>query len=103
MEIFTFASISSNNLNEVVQPIISLINTAIPVLLSLVGAVGLIWSIVLGVKYAKAEDPQEHEKAKKALINAVVGFILIFVLLIMVEVGLEVFKSYWENYEYTLT
>ncbi len=103
MEILTFASISPNNLNEVVQPIISLINTAIPVLLSLVGAVGLIWSIVLGVKYAKAEDPQEHEKAKKALINAVVGFILIFVLLIMVEVGLEVFKSYWENYEYTLT
>ncbi len=103
MEIFTFASITSNNLNEVVQPIISLINTAIPVLLSLVGAIGLIWSIVLGVKYAKAEDPQEHEKAKKALINAIVGFILIFVLLIMVEVGLEVFKSYWENYEYTLT
>ncbi len=99
----TLLSVDANNLNEIVKPITGLVNTAIPILLTLVGSIGLIWCIVLGVKYAKADDPQEHEKAKRALINAIIGFVLIFVLLIMLEVGLAVFKDYWENYEPALT
>lgn len=92
-------NIEAHNLNEIIRPITALIDTAIPVLLTLVGSIGFIWCIVLGVKYAKSEDPQEHEKAKKALVNAIIGFVLIFVLLIMLNVGLNVFKGYWENYE----
>ena len=37
---------------------------------------------ILGVKFAKAEEPQDREKAKGALKNAVVGFVLIFVLIL---------------------
>ncbi len=99
MKLRSLLSIDAANLNEIIKPITSLINVAVPVLLTLVGSIGLIWCIILGVKYAKAEDPQEHEKAKKALINAIIGFVLIFVLLIMLEVGLAVFKDYWENYD----
>ena len=66
MKLNSLLSIDASNLNEIIKPITTLINTAVPVLLTLVGSIGLIWCIVLGVRYAKSEDPQEHEKAKKA-------------------------------------
>ena len=69
-------------------------------MLAVVGAVGALWCILLGVKYAKADDPQEHEKAKKGLINAIVGFVLIIVLLIMLKIGTTVFTEWWANYEF---
>jgi hypothetical protein len=68
-------------------------------MLSVVGAVGALWCILLGVKYAKADDPQEHEKAKKGLINAIVGFVLIFVLLIMLNIGAKVLTDWWATYD----
>ena len=75
-----------NNLNSIIQPILDLCNTLVPILLAVVGAVGALWCILLGVKYAKADDPQEHEKAKKGLINAIVGFVLIFVLILALNI-----------------
>ncbi|MBE6127118.1 MAG: hypothetical protein E7182_03995, partial [Erysipelotrichaceae bacterium] len=75
-------AISEKDLNSVVKPLLEVLNVLVPVLLSVVGAVGAIWVIFLGVKYAKAEEPQEHEKARNSLKNAIIGFVLIFVLLI---------------------
>ena len=40
-----------------------------------------LYCVVLGVKFAKAEEPQEREKTKGALKNAIIGFVLIFVLI----------------------
>ena len=88
------------DLNFIVQPIVTLCGQLVPILLAVVGAVGALWCILLGVKYAKADDPQEHEKAKKGLINAIVGFVLIFVLLIMLKIGTTVFTEWWANYEF---
>lgn len=88
-----------SDLNSIVQPVLDICRALIPVMLAVVGAIGGLWCILLGVKYAKADDPQEHEKAKKGLINAVVGFVLIFVLLIMLNVGTQVLTDWWSNYE----
>ena len=79
---------------SIVEPIHSLVAVLLPVMLGLVGSIGSIWCIVLGVKYAKAEDPQEHEKAKNALKNAIIGFVLIFILIVMLQFGLEAFMDY---------
>ena len=87
-----------NDLNSIIQPVLDICKTLVPIMLAVVGAVGALWCILLGVKYAKADDPQEHEKAKKGLINAIVGFVLIFVLLIMVKIGYNVFYQYWRGY-----
>ena len=87
-----------SDLNAIVKPVLELCQYLVPILLAVVGAVGSLWCILLGVKYAKADDPQEHEKAKKGLINAIVGFVLIFVLLIMLNVGTKVFTDWWANY-----
>ena len=41
---------------------------------------------------------EEAEKAKKGLINAIVGFVLIFVLLIMLNIGTSVLTDWWNGY-----
>ena len=67
---------------DIAAPIVSLLNSLMEPLLLVVGALGSLYCVILGVKYAKAEEPQDREKAKGALKNAVVGFVLIFVLIL---------------------
>ena len=88
-----------NDLNSIIQPVLDICKTLVPIMLTVVGAVGALWCILLGVKYAKADDPQEHEKAKKGLVNAIVGFVLIFILLIMLNIGTSVLIEWWRGYE----
>jgi cell division protein FtsW (lipid II flippase) len=90
--------LNSNDLKSIVQPVLDICNTLVPIMLLVVGAIGALWCILLGVKYAKADDPQEHEKAKKGLVNAIVGFVLIFVLLIMLNIGTSVLTNWWAEY-----
>ena len=68
--------------DSVVAPIVSLLNSILTPMLLIVGAVGALYCVVLGVKFAKAEEPQDREKAKGALKNAIIGFVLIFILLL---------------------
>ena len=67
---------------EVVAPIVSLLNSMLAPMLGIVGAIGMLYCVVLGVKFAKAEEPQDREKAKTHLKNAIIGFVLIFVLIL---------------------
>lgn len=93
-----FLAITQGQVQEIVNPITQLINVIVPVLLGLVGSLGLVYCILLGVKYARSSDPQEHEQAKKALIHAIIGFVLIFVLLIMCNVALPYLIDFWQSY-----
>ena len=79
-----------SDLASVTEPIIELLNAIFNVAIPLVGAVGAIFCIVLGVKLAKADEPQDREKAKTALKNAIIGFVLIFVLAVALRLGLPV-------------
>ncbi len=105
-----FLAIKQSDLEGIVKPITDLCSAIVPVLLTVVGAIGAIgaiYCILLGVKYARAraDEPQEHDKTKKALKNAIIGFVLIyvlvriFVLLAMLQVGLTVFENWWQTYE----
>jgi len=94
------ASINSSTLSKIVAPAMDVCDAILPVLIGIVGAVGLIYCIVLGVRYAKAVDPQEHEKAKGGLKNAIIGFVLVFVLLIACKIGTSVFTNWWQNYNF---
>ena len=72
---------------DIAQPIVSLLNSLMEPLLLIVGALGSLYCVILGVKYAKAEEPQDREKAKGSLKNAVVGFVLIlFVITVVVPI-----------------
>ena len=76
---------TSAALTEVVNPVVDLINNLLGPVLAIVGAAGTIYCVVLGVKYARAEEPQDREKAKQHLKNAIIGFVLIFVLIVVLK------------------
>ncbi len=93
-------ALSEKDLNQIVKPLLDVLGVVVPVLLGVVGSLGAIWVIFLGVKYAKAEDPQEHEKARNSLKNAIIGFVLIFVLLIALQFAVNIFTDWYRNYEF---
>ena len=80
-----FASAESG-FNGVVNPVVNLLNSLLTPLLAVVGAAGSLYCVFLGVKFAKAEEPQDREKAKTQLKNAIIGFVLIFVLMLALKV-----------------
>ena len=98
--IYAILAMSEKELKQIVDPLLEVLKVLVPVLLAVVGALGAVWVIILGVKYARAEEPQEHEKARNSLKNAIIGFVLIFVLLVAVQVGLTVFTNWYRNYEF---
>ena len=82
--------------DSVVAPIVSLLNSILGPMLAIVFAVGSLYCVILGVKYAKAEEPQDREKAKGALKNAIIGFVLIFVLILALNLLMPVLVN-WVN------
>lgn len=95
-------AMSEKDLSKIVKPLLEVLNVVVPVLLSVVGAVGAIWVIFLGVKYARAEEPQEHDKARNNLKHAIIGFVLIFVLLVALQIALTVFTNWYKTYEFEI-
>ncbi|MCR5587588.1 MAG: pilin [Lachnospiraceae bacterium] len=87
---------AASDFTAVVKPIVGLMNKFVNPLLLLVGAGGTIYSIMLGVKYATAEEPQEREKRKQALKTAIIGFVLIFVLIVALKLSIEPLTN-WMN------
>ena len=83
--------------SKVSEPIVELINSLLTPLLAIVGAAGAIFCVILGVKFAKAEEPQDREKAKGALKNAIIGFVLIFVLLLALKLLMPELTGWVEN------
>ena len=91
------ADVGSELSDHVVAPVTNLIKSLLGPVVGLVVAVGLVYCVILGVKYAKCEEPQEREKAKGALKNAVIGFLLIFVLMVALVVVTPSLKSWVDN------
>ena len=83
--------------DKVISPVTNLIRSLLSPVVGLVVAVGLVYCVVLGVKYAKAEEPQEREKAKGALKNAVIGFLLIFVLMVALVIVTPALKDWVDD------
>lgn len=87
----------STDFSTVVQPIVDLLNSLLTPLLAIVGAVGALYCVFLGIKFAKAEEPQEREKAKAHLRNAIIGFGLIFVLILALDLLMPIMTDWVAN------
>lgn len=95
--LYAMLTTTTNPFETVTSPIIDLINMALTPALGLVGALGAIYCVLLGAKLAKAEEPQDREKAKNALKNAIIGFLLIFVLLVVLKLGMGAMSSWMQS------
>ena len=73
--------LAENNAESAINPFYEAITTIGPYAIGIVGALGLIYAIVLGVKFSKAQGQEEVTAAKKQLVNAIIGVITIVVLL----------------------
>ena len=87
----------NNPFAAMLDPIVKLLNQALVPVLGLVLALGTLYCVFLGVKLAKAEEPQEREKAKSHLKNAIIGFVLIFVLILALNLSMEPLIAWVEN------
>lgn len=76
-------------MQKVVEPVVELINSMLVPAMMIVGAIGTLYCVLLGVKFAKAEEQQEREKAKQHLKNAIIGFVLIFVLIVVLNLAMD--------------
>ena len=85
---FTDGSFAAGDEIVDVHPVLDLLNKLVNPLLLLVGAGGVIFCIIMGVKYATAEEPQEREKRKQALKTAIIGYLLIFVLVVLLKLSI---------------
>ena len=93
-----FAAETGTNFDSITKPIVELIDSLLTPALAIVGAVGSLYCVVLGVKYAKAEEPQDREKAKGHLKSAVIGFVLIFVLMLALKLGTPILQDWVARY-----
>lgn len=75
------------DLGEVTEPIKGLIDQVFNVLIPVVGSIGAVYCISLGIKFSRAEEPQEREKAKQHLKNSIIGFVIIFVLVVAMRIA----------------
>ena len=91
-----FAASDDAGFDKVTTPVVKLLNSLMGPLLAIVGSVGALYCVILGVKYAKAEEPQDREKAKSHLKNAVIGFVIIFVLILALNILMDSMTD-WVN------
>lgn len=89
-----FAAETGTNFDTITKPIVDLIESLLTPILAIVGAVGSLYCVVLGVKYAKAEEPQDREKAKGHLKSAIIGFVLIFVLMLALKLAMPILQQW---------
>lgn len=81
------------------DPIVKLINSILGPMIAIVGALGAVWCVLLGVKLAKADEPQEREKAKMALKNAIIGYVLIFVLVVLLRLTIDPLTTWMKSFK----
>ena len=61
--------------------LISSVYNVIGPILIVVAVAGIIYSIVVGVKFVKADSKDEREEAKQKLISVIIGIVVTFVLI----------------------
>jgi threonine/homoserine/homoserine lactone efflux protein len=82
------------DLSTVTAPVTQLLEAVFNVAIPVVGAIGAIFCIFLGIKLAKAEEQQDREKAKTALKNAIIGFGLIFILVVALRIAMPIMTEW---------
>lgn len=82
--------------NSLVSKVKSIMGIVMPIVFSIVTVLGVAYSVVLGINYAKAEDSEKREEAKKRLTGAVIGFGIAIVLSALIW-GLSQIDSLWQN------
>ena len=69
--------------DQAVDPLYEAISTLGPYAIGVVLILGIIYGIIMGVKFAKAEESKDRAAIQKALVNGIIGFLAVFVLVVI--------------------
>jgi len=64
------------------KTLITAVKNVINPILIVIAVAGILYAIVVGVKFVKADSKEEREEAKQKLIYVVVGIVVTFVLIV---------------------
>ena len=80
---------ADNEWIDMLKTLVTIIDQFMPAIMIGVGLVGAIYVIILSVKYAKAENDDEKNEAKKKLINTVIGVVIGLLIMVVLSVWLK--------------
>ena len=72
-------------LQSIVDPILNILQALLVPLLIIVGTAGSIYAVILGVNFARAETADKREEAKKRMVNAIIGLVVMVFLLVILQ------------------
>ena len=99
MNLMLDAASEGDVVNTAYEAFIKVVNIVLPIIISVLLVFGIIYSIILGVNYSKAEDSEKREEAKKRLVGAIIGVVVAGVLVAIIWVVLNsgVVKNFFGN------
>jgi len=74
---------TTNPFNDYTAKLLKLVTDLLTPIFAVLATVGIVWAIVLGVQYMKAESTDKKEEAKKRMINVIVGTAIMLVMVII--------------------
>ncbi len=87
------------------ETILNTLTNFINPILIVVSVAGIIYAVVVGIRFAKADDKNEREEAKQKLIYVIVGIVVTIVLIALfyfmkyaIQTGMINFSSWWNEY-----
>jgi len=78
----------------IIKPVLEVLDAILFPAIAIVGAIGTIYCVFLGVKMAKSDEQNSREKAKKDLIGAIIGFLIIFVLIVGLKIAMPILLNW---------
>lgn len=94
MELLLSMLMAGIDFSPIIKPILEVLNAILWPLIAVVGSIGSIYCVFLGIKIAKSDEQNSREKAKKDLIGAVIGFMVIFVLIISLKIAMPIMQDW---------
>lgn len=82
------------NFSPIIEPVLDVLSAILWPAIAVVGSVGSIYCVFLGLKIAKSDEQNSREKAKKDLIGAIIGFALIFVLIVALKIAMPILQEW---------
>ena len=82
---------------KALKPVAGGIESFLTPILFIVGAAGTLYCVTLGVKFSKAEEPQDREKAKSHLTSAIIGFLIIFLLIVGLKLAMPALTEWMDD------
>lgn len=88
------AILAAVDFNPVIKPVLDVLNAILWPAIAIVGSVGTIYCIFLGIKIAKSDEQNSREKAKKDLIGAIIGFLIVFILIVGLKLLMPIMQDW---------